>query len=84
MFAVSSLRALMLLQPFGADARALALPVVLLLVALFGLGILLSMSIFGVLLARLLSIRAVSLLGQSAATLVAIASIGLGVYWMST
>ena len=83
-FAVSSLRALMLLQPFGADARALALPVVLLLVALFGLGILLSMSIFGVLLARLLSIRAVSLLGQSAATLVAIASIGLGGYWMST
>ena len=44
---------------------------------LFGVGILLSMSIFGVLLARILSIRAVSVLGQSAATLVAIASIGL-------
>ena len=83
-FAVSSLRALMLLQPFGADARALALPGVLLLVVLFGLGILLSMSIFGMLLARVLSIRAVSVLGQFAAGLVAIASIVLGAYWMST
>jgi hypothetical protein len=80
-FAVSSLRALMLLQPFGADARALALPVVLLLVALFGLGILLSMSLFGVLLARLLSIRAVSVLGNAAAGVVATASIVLGAYW---
>jgi hypothetical protein len=81
LFAVSSLRALMLLQPFGANASALALPVVLLLVALFGLGILLSMSLFGVILARVLSIRAVSVLGRAAAALVAIASVCLGVYW---
>ena len=81
-FAVSSLRALMLLEPFGADARALALPDVLLLVGCFGLGILLSMSIFGVLLARALSSRAVTVFGQAAAALVAIASIVLGGYWV--
>ena len=80
-FAVSSLRALMLLQPFGADARGLALPSLLLLVVLFGLGILLSMSIFGLLLARVLSVRAVERFGRSAAVLVALGSIGLGVYW---
>jgi hypothetical protein len=81
LFAISSLRALMLLQPFGANAKALALPVVLMLVALFGLGILLSMSLFGVLLARVLSIRTVSVLGRAAAALVAVASIALGIYW---
>ena len=81
-FAVSSLRALMLLEPFGADARALPLAALLLLVAFFGLGILLSMSIFGVLLARMLSTRAVTVFGQTAAALVAIASIVLGAYWV--
>ena len=83
-FAVSSLRALMLLQPFGAGAGSIALPALLLLITLFGLGILLSMSIFGVLLARALSIGAVERLGQAAAGLVAIASTGLGVYWILT
>ena len=81
-FAVSSLRALMLLQPFGAGAQSLTMPVVLLLVALFGLGILLSMSLFGVLLARLLSLAAVETLGRAAAAFVAVASILVGVYWM--
>ena len=81
-FAVSSLRALMLLQPFGADARAMALPGLLLLIVLFGLGILLSMSVFGLLLARVLSIRAIERFGQAAAALVALASTGLGMYWM--
>lgn len=81
-FAMSSLRALMLLQPFGPDARALALPAILLLIALFGLGILLSMSVFGMLLARVLSWRAVALLGRTAAGLVAFASITLGIYWV--
>jgi hypothetical protein len=82
-FAVSSLRALMLLQPFGDGASSLALPLALLLVALFGLGILLSMSIFGVLLARVLSLGAVDTFGRIAAALVAAASIALGVYWMT-
>lgn len=82
LFAVSSLRALMLLQPFGADARAMALSALLLLIALFGLGILLSMSVFGVLLARVLSIRAVERFGQAATGAVAIASMALGLYWL--
>jgi hypothetical protein len=82
-FAVSSLRALMLLQPFGDGAQALSLPALLFLILLFALGILASMSVFGLLLARVLSIRAVERFGRSAAALVAVGSIGLGVYWMA-
>jgi len=82
LFAVSSLRAIMLLQPFSPDARALALPALLGLVALFGLGVLLSMSLFGVLLARVLSLKAVSAIGKTAAALIAVSSILLGAYWM--
>lgn len=83
LFAVSSLRAIMLLQPFSPDAQTLALPALFGLVALFGLGVLLSMSLFGVLLARLLSLKAVSAIGRTAAGLVAVASILLGAYWMA-
>jgi hypothetical protein len=82
LFAVSSLRALMLLQPFGGDARSLGLPSLLLLVVLFGLGILFSMSLFGVVLSRVLSSRAVERAGRAAAAAVALASIALGFYWM--
>jgi hypothetical protein len=81
-FAVSSLRALMLLQPFGAGAQALSLPALLFLILLFGLGILASMSVFGLLLARVLTIRTVERFGRGAAALVAVASIALGVYWI--
>jgi hypothetical protein len=82
-FAVSSLRALMLLQPFGDGARSLGLPALLFLILLFGLGILASMSAFGLLLARVLSIRAVERFGRAAAGLVAIGSMALGMYWMA-
>jgi hypothetical protein len=82
LFAVSSLRAIMLLQPFSPDARALAVPALLGLIALFGLGVLLSMSLFGVLLARVLSLKAVSAIGKTAAALIAVSSILLGAYWM--
>ena len=81
-FALSSLRAIVLLAPMGASLTAMALPTVLLLVLLFGLGILLSMSLFGVVLARALSMRAVSLLGRTAAGLVATTSVLLGTYWV--
>jgi hypothetical protein len=81
-FAISSLRALVLLAPMGTSLRTLALPVVLLLIALFGLGILVSMSLFGVVLARVWSLRAVEALGRTAGLLVASASVGLGIYWM--
>ncbi|HVQ43157.1 MAG TPA: hypothetical protein VMS54_13150, partial [Vicinamibacterales bacterium] len=83
LFAVSSLRAIMLLQPFSPDARAMALPALLGLVALFGLGVLLSMSLFGVLLARVLSLKALSAVGRTAAGLVAVSSILLGAYWIA-
>lgn len=81
-FAVSSLRALTLLQPFGGAASGMAVPALLLLVAVFGAGILLSMSLFGVLLARVLSLGAIQTVGRAAAGLVAIASIALGIYWI--
>jgi hypothetical protein len=82
-FAVSSLRMLMLLTPFGAEAGSLGLPVLLALVALFGAGILLSMSLFGVVLARVLSLGAIERLGRAAAATVALASMLLGLYWMA-
>jgi len=81
-FAASSLRALMLLEPFGVSAAALAVPVLLVLIILFGMGILASMSLFGVLLAGVLSLGAVDTLGRLSAGLVAVASILLGAYWM--
>ena len=81
-FAVSSLRALTLLAPFGQDAAAADLPLLLTLIAFFGVGILLSMSLFGVALARVLSTRAVVRLGRMAGTVVALGSIALGVYWI--
>ncbi len=81
-FAVSSLRMLMLLTPFGGQAGSLALPVLLVLIALFGIGVLLSMSLFGVVLARVLSLAAIERLGRTAGLVVAVASVLLGVYWM--
>jgi hypothetical protein len=81
-FAVSSLRALVMLAPMGASLTSMALPMVLLLVVLFGLGILLSMSLFGVVLARVLSLRKLETLGRWAGFVVAGASMALGVYWM--
>ena len=82
-FAVSSLRMLMLLQPFGASAQALALPTLLLLIILCGVGILGSMSLFGVVLARVLKIAAIEAVGKSSAVVVALASMALGVYWIA-
>jgi hypothetical protein len=81
-FAVSSLRALSTLAPFGASAASVAIPQLVLLIALFGVGILISMSLFGVALARTLSTQFVSRLGHGAAILMATASIGLGFYWI--
>jgi high-affinity nickel permease len=79
-FAVSSLRALSTLAPFGGSVGT-SLPVLLVLIAIFGVGILLSMSLFGVALARMLSTRFVERLGRGAAFLMGAASVGLGLYW---
>jgi nickel/cobalt exporter len=81
-FAISSLRALVLLAPMGTSLTSLAVPVVLLLVVLFGLGILLSMSLFGVVLARLISLQRLEIVGRWAGVIVAAASVLLGAYWM--
>ena len=81
-FAVSSLRALTLLTPFGGGLAGSTVPTLLTLIAVFAVGILLSMSLFGVAFARVLSAAVAARLGQAAATLMAVASIGLGVFWM--
>jgi hypothetical protein len=81
-FAVSGLRMLMMLAPFGDAAGALALPALFALIVLFGLGILFSMSLFGVVLARVFSLGLVDRLGRTAALVVALASMALGAYWV--
>ena len=57
-FAVSSLRALTLLTPFGGRLGGAPLPMLLGLIAVFAAGILLSMSLFGVAFAGLMTTRA--------------------------
>ncbi len=81
-FAVSSLRALALLTPFGDRVGSTPIPALLGLIAIFAVGIVLSMSLFGVAFARILTTRTVARLGRSAAAAMAMASIGLGVYWI--
>ena len=81
-FAISSLRALTMLAPFGDGVSESPLPLLLTLIVVFAIGILLSMSLFGVAFARLLSAAAAARLGRAAAALMAAASIGLGVFWM--
>jgi hypothetical protein len=81
-FAVSSLRALTMLAPFGNGLAASPLSTLLLLIAVFGVGILLSMSLFGVAFARAMSAAVAARLGKSAALLMATASILLGAFWI--
>ncbi len=52
------------------------------LIAVFGVGILLSMSLFGVAFARLMSAAVAARLGQAAAILMSVASLALGIYWI--
>lgn len=81
-FAISSLRALTLLDGFSDGIAAAPLPIVLGLVAVFALGILISMSLFGVALARLMSARALQRISTLAAGTMALASVALGVFWI--
>jgi hypothetical protein len=81
-FAISSLRALTMLTPFGNEVGAASLSTLLVLVATFGVGILLSMSLFGVAFARFMSAAVAVRLGQAAAAIMAVASIALGVFWI--
>jgi nickel/cobalt exporter len=83
-FAVSSLRALAMLTPFGADLGTAPLPLLVTLIAVFACGILVSMSLFGVVLARLLSMHALARIGHGAGALVGVSSVVLGVAWVLT
>ena len=83
-FAVSSLRALAMLTPFGDRLGAAPLTLLLLLIVVFAVGILLSMSLFGVALARVLSTRALERIGEGAGALVGLSSVVLGVAWVVT
>lgn len=81
-FAISSLRALTLLAPFGDSVGGASLALLLVLIAVFALGILISMSLFGVAFAQLLSAATLRHLGTVSTVLTAVASIGLGAYWI--
>lgn len=83
-FAVSSLRALAMLTPFGAELGTAPLPALLALIGIFAAGILVSMSLFGVALAGLLSTRALQRVGHGAGALVGLSSVVLGVAWVVT
>jgi hypothetical protein len=81
-FAISSLRALAMLTPFGDRLDAAPLPLLLSLITVFAVGILISMSLFGVALARVLSSRARARIGTGASVVVGAWSVVLGVAWM--
>lgn len=82
-FAVSGLRALTLLAPTLHGSAASSFAMLIYLVAVFAVGILLSMSLFGIVLTRLLGTPfVIRTVGRSAAAVTALASIGLGVYWV--
>jgi nickel/cobalt exporter len=81
-FAVSSLRALTLLAPFGDRIGAAPLPMLIGLITVFAAGILLSMSLFGVAFAGFMNARVVARLGRAAGVMMALSSVALGVYWI--
>jgi hypothetical protein len=83
-FAISSLRALAMLTPFGDNLNAAPLPHLLALIGVFAIGILGSMLLFGVALAGLLSTRALGRVGHAAGALVGVSSIVLGTAWLAT
>jgi nickel/cobalt transporter (NicO) family protein len=83
-FALSSIRALATLAPFGGTLGDMPLLTLLALIAVFGVGILLSMSLFGVAFARVMSAAAAARIGQAAGLFMALTSIVLGVFWIAT
>lgn len=85
-FAVSGLRALTLLGPeLSSGGTTASLLTLLYLVGVFAVGILLAMSLFGIVLSRVLgSPILVAAIGRGAALVTAVASIALGTYWVAT
>ena len=83
-FALSSIRALAALAPFGGTLGDMPLLTLLALIVVFGVGILLSMSLFGVAFARLMSAAVTARIGQAAGFFMALTSIVLGLFWIAT
>ena len=83
-FAVSSLRALAMLTPFGQRLGAAPLSLLIALILVFAIGILIAMSLFGVALARVLSTHALERVGTGASALVGVSSVVLGIAWIVT
>jgi putative Mn2+ efflux pump MntP len=88
-FAVSGLRALVMMAPFGggeaaASGVAASILTLLYLIAVFAIGIVISMSLFGLVLSRVLgSVWLARHVGRGAAIATALASMGLGIYWIA-
>jgi hypothetical protein len=85
-FAVSSLRALAMLAPFGPHlgTRASSLVLIFWLIAAFAIGIIVAMSLFGILLARVMDVASMARLSRAAGAVIGLSSIALGLYWMGT
>jgi hypothetical protein len=71
-----------MLEGFGDSVSSETLASMLGLVAVFAVGILISMSLFGLLFAHVMSLKAVVRLGRASAGVMAAASIALGGYWI--
>jgi nickel/cobalt exporter len=81
-FAISGLRALILSLPLWNSSNAFS--TLLFLVTLFAIGILASMSLFGIVLAHTLADRRMTgHVTRVAAAATALGSLGLGVYWIT-
>jgi len=83
-FAISSLRAIAMLTPFGNGIGTAPLPLLLALIGIFAVGILASMVLFGIALAGVLSTSALQRVGHAAGALVGVSSIVLGVAWVAS
>jgi len=83
-FAVSGLRALILSLPLWGAPGGGHIGTLLLLVTTFALGILMSMSLFGIVLAHLLADRRMTgQLARVSAAATAAGSLALGIYWIT-
>jgi|TARA_B100000745_G_C20065867_1_gene363767 hypothetical protein len=82
-FAVSGLRSLTLLAPFeNVSTVNSSLLILVLLILVFAVGIMLSMCLFGAVLARVWPSRNMTRIGKPAFFVTAVASILLGLYWI--
>jgi hypothetical protein len=77
-FAISGLRALALMLPVGGQSAVVLFPAI----GFFAVGILASMSLFGIVLARALGSVGTATVSRVAGLTTSAAAVGLGVYWV--